>query len=83
MDLHGFRTSFKTWAQERTNTPRDVSEAALAHVVKDEAEAAYARSDFFEKRLNLMGKWASQCDVGEGKIVQFNRQVSQEVVKTP
>jgi len=53
VDVHGFRTSFKTWAQERTNTPRDVSEVALAHVVKDKAEAAYARSDFFEKRRQL------------------------------
>ncbi|WP_420587893.1 hypothetical protein [Marivita sp.] len=59
MDVHGFRTSFKTWAQERTNTPRDVSEAALAHVVKDRAEAAYARSDFFDKRRTLMERWAS------------------------
>lgn len=57
VDVHGFRTSFKTWAQERTNTPRDVSEAALAHVVKDKAEAAYARSDFFDKRRKLMEKW--------------------------
>ncbi|MGB0158835.1 MAG: tyrosine-type recombinase/integrase [Thalassovita mediterranea] len=56
-DVHGFRTSFKTWAQERTNTPRDVSEAALAHTVKDKAEAAYARSDFFDKRRKLMERW--------------------------
>lgn len=59
VDVHGFRTSFKTWAQERTSTPRDVSEAALAHVVKDKAEAAYARSDFFEKRRFLMDRWSS------------------------
>ena len=59
VDVHGFRTSFKTWAQERTNTPRDVSEAALAHTVKDKAEAAYARSDFFEKRRWLMESWSS------------------------
>lgn len=57
-DVHGFRTSFKTWTQERTNTARDVSEAALAHVVKDKAEAAYARSDFFDKRRKLMERWA-------------------------
>ena len=58
VDVHGFRTSFKTWTQERTNTPRDVSEAALAHTVKDKAEAAYARSDFFDKRRTLMERWA-------------------------
>lgn len=57
VDVHGFRTSFKMWTQERTNTPRDVSEAALAHTVKDKAEAAYARSDFFAKRTKLMERW--------------------------
>ncbi len=58
-DVHGFRTSFKTWAQERTNTPREVSEAALAHVVNNKAEAAYARSDLFEKRRRLMNTWSN------------------------
>ncbi|MGM0584942.1 MAG: tyrosine-type recombinase/integrase [Pseudomonadota bacterium] len=56
--VHGFRTSFKTWAQEQTNFPNEVSEAALAHVVKDKAEAAYARSDLFAKRRKLMSEWA-------------------------
>ena len=59
--VHGFRTSFKTWAQEQTNSPREVSEAALAHVVQNKAEAAYARSDFFEKRRRLMEKWAQRA----------------------
>jgi len=58
VDVHGFRTSFKMWAQERTNAPREVSEAALAHTVKNKAEAAYARSDLFEKRSKLMQGWA-------------------------
>lgn len=57
-DVHGFRTSFRMWAQEQTNYPREVCEAALAHVVKDKAEAAYARSDLFEKRADLMQDWA-------------------------
>jgi len=56
--VHGFRTSFRTWAQEQTNFPREVAEAALAHVVKDKAEAAYARSDMFEKRRMMMESWA-------------------------
>lgn len=67
-DVHGFRTSFKTWAQERTNTPSDVSEAALAHVVKNKAEAAYARSDFFEKRQILMERWAIFLHPSPAKI---------------
>jgi integrase len=59
VDVHGFRTSFKTWCQERTTTAREVSEAALAHTIQNKAEAAYARSDFFEKRRDLMEKWAT------------------------
>ncbi len=49
-DVHGFRTSFRTWAQEQSNMPREVVEKALAHTIKDKAEAAYARSDLFENR---------------------------------
>ena len=71
VDVHGFRTSFKTWAQERTNTPRDVSEAALAHVVKDKAEAAYARSDFFEKRQKLMESWSGFATACPSAIVSL------------
>ena len=56
--VHGFRTSFRTWAQEQTNFPREVAEAALAHMVQNKVEAAYARSDHFEKRFILMADWA-------------------------
>lgn len=59
VDVHGFRTSFRTWAQERTNFPREVAEFALAHVVGDAAERAYARSDVLEKRRTMMNTWAS------------------------
>lgn len=72
VDVHGFRTSFKTWTQERTNTPRDVSEAALAHTVKDKAEAAYARSDFFEKRRSLMNKWAIFVMGSSAKVIALS-----------
>ena len=54
----GFRSSFRDYAAEQTHTPHAVMEAALAHVVKDKAEAAYARSDLFEKRRALMEAWA-------------------------
>ncbi len=57
-DVHGFRTSFRMWAQEQTNFPREVAEAALAHVNRDKVEAAYARSDVFEKRRKMMESWA-------------------------
>ena len=56
---HGFRSSFRDWASEKTNHPREVVEAALAHVVGNKVEAAYARSDLFERRRRLMDEWAS------------------------
>jgi integrase len=56
---HGFRSSFRDWAGEVTAHPREVVEFALAHVIKDKAEAAYARSDLFEKRRILMADWSS------------------------
>ena len=56
---HGFRSTFRDWAAERTNHPRDVIEAALAHVVSNKVEAAYARSDLFERRRRLMDDWAA------------------------
>ena len=55
---HGFRSSFRDWAAEETDHPREVIEAALAHVVQNEVEAAYARSDLFERRRRLMDDWA-------------------------
>ena len=54
---HGFRSSFRDWAAEETNHPREVVEAALAHTVQDKVEAAYARSDLFERRRRLMDDW--------------------------
>ena len=56
---HGFRSSFRDWAAERTNHPREVIEAALAHAVQNKVEAAYARSDLFERRRYLMDDWAT------------------------
>ena len=55
---HGFRTSFRTWTQEKTNYPREIAEVALAHSLKDKAEAAYARSDLLERRAEMMEAWA-------------------------
>lgn len=55
---HGFRSSFRVWVSECTTHAREVAEFALAHVIKDKAEAAYARSDLFERRRLLMQEWA-------------------------
>ncbi|QIE41630.1 integrase arm-type DNA-binding domain-containing protein [Rhodobacteraceae bacterium SC52] len=57
--VHGFRSTFRDWAGETTGFPREVIEAALAHGIKDKAEAAYARSDLFDKRRKLMEAWAT------------------------
>jgi integrase len=59
LTTHGFRSSFRDWAAERTNFPPEVAEMALAHTVSDKVEAAYRRGDLFEKRRRLMHDWAS------------------------
>jgi integrase len=61
LTAHGFRSTFRDWAAERTNFPRDVAEMALAHTIGDKVEAAYRRGDLFEKRRKLMEAWASYC----------------------
>jgi integrase len=59
--VHGFRSSFRDWAGDRTNYPREVIEHALAHLIKDKAEAAYRRTAALEKRRRLMEEWARYC----------------------
>jgi integrase len=60
--VHGFRSTFRDWAAERTNFPSEVVEMALAHAVGDKVEAAYRRGDLFEKRRRLMAEWATYCN---------------------
>lgn len=55
---HGFRSSFRDWAAECSDAPREVCELALAHVNTNSIEAAYRRSDLFERRRALMEQWA-------------------------
>jgi|SoiMethySBSTD1v2_1073268.scaffolds.fasta_scaffold06264_5 integrase len=59
--VHGFRSTFRDWAGDRTNYARDIIEAALAHAIEDETEAAYRRSTAVDKRRRLMGEWARFC----------------------
>jgi integrase len=61
LTAHGFRSSFRNWAAERTNFPSEVPEMALAHTVSDKTVAAYNRSDLFERRRRLMAAWAAFC----------------------
>ncbi len=74
---HGFRSSFRDWAAECTNAPRDVMEAALAHTVRDKVEAAYNRTDLFERRRALMDQWASYLDGAAGAVVTMVRRKGQ------
>ncbi len=62
---HGFRSSFQDWAAEETDYPREVVEAALAHVVKNKVEAAYGCTNLFERCRRLMDEWAAYL-TGEG-----------------
>jgi hypothetical protein len=74
LTVHGFRATFKTWASERTNYAREVVEAALAHTISDQLEAAYRRGDFFEKRRRLMNAWADYCaslSQKSGNVIQL------------
>ncbi len=59
--VHGFRSTFKDWCRDRSNFPNEISEAALAHVIGDKTEAAYARGDALAKRRQLMAAWARYC----------------------
>ncbi len=74
--VHGFRSSFRVWAGECAPYPREVVEAALAHTIKDKAEAAYARTDLLERRRPLMKDWAAVCGggaVGGAEVIPMLR----------
>ena len=68
--VHGFRSAFRVWCEEQTSYPRSVTEAALAHVNADKVEAAYQRSDLFERRRDLMRAWADFA-TGQGRVIQL------------
>lgn len=67
--VHGFRSSFRDWAGNETHFPRELAEAALAHVIGDKSEQAYRRSDALQKRRGLMEAWAAFCEPKAGSNV--------------
>jgi len=71
---HGFRSTFRDWAAERTNFPREVVEMALAHTIENKVEAAYRRGDLFQKRRQLMEAWArfSEIRATAGKAISIS-----------
>jgi integrase len=78
LTVHGFRSTFRDWASDQTNYPRDVVEAALAHTIKNDAEAAYRRGTAVDKRRRLMADWARYCSqrpkekAERGKVVAMH-----------
>lgn len=69
---HGFRSTFRDWVEEQTDTPRAVAEMALSHTVGNAVEAAYRRGDLIEKRKILMAKWAKFCsDAGPHQVLSL------------
>jgi integrase len=72
--VHGLRSSFRDWCAEKTNFPREVAEAALAHSNKDRVEAAYLRARYLEQRRRLMAAWADfVTDTAPGEVVSIGR----------
>ncbi len=71
LTAHGFRSTFRDWCAEGTNYPRELAEAALAHVLRDKTEAAYQRGDLIGKRRRLMADWATFCarPIATGDVV--------------
>jgi integrase len=67
LTVHGFRSTFRDWAAERTNYAREVAEMALAHAIGDKVEAAYRRGDLFEKRRRLMDEWGRYCSATKAR----------------
>ena len=68
--VHGFRSAFTDWAAETTDFPKEVVEKALAHKLPNRVEAAYRRTDFFEKRRDLMARWAAYLDTSCAEAVE-------------
>jgi len=71
--VHGFRSAFRDWAGNETHFPRELAEAALAHVVGDKSEQAYRRGDALEKRRSLMEAWAAWCEPRDTDVDIKNR----------
>jgi integrase len=73
--VHGFRSSFRDWAGNETNFPREIAEQALAHAIGNAVEVAYRREDALEKRRLLMQSWADFCArlAGTGDVIPLRQ----------
>jgi integrase len=77
LTAHGFRSTFRDWAAERTSFPSEMAEMALAHAVGNKVEAAYRRGDLFDKRRRLMDDWAKFCGtvqpIGQNNVATLRK----------
>jgi integrase len=73
---HGFRSTFRDWTAEQTNSPHEVAEMALGHRVSNQVEAAYRRGDLFEKRQRLMERWAEYCAASKHEIIRMKERAA-------
>ena len=73
LTVHGFRSTFRDWCAEQTAYPQHVAEMALAHTIKNEAEAAYRRGNLLAKRRNLMRDWSKYIDTKPGATATVTR----------
>ena len=71
--VHGFRSSFRDWAAERSGMPREIAELSLAHEVGNAVERAYRRSDLIDKRRVLMERWSLSCQLTKAELLIFDR----------
>ncbi len=69
--VHGFRSTFRDWSAECTNAPREIAELCLAHFVGNAVERAYRRSDLFDKRRDLMERWARWCCPASADVIEI------------
>ena len=69
--VHGFRSSFRDWAEERGGMPREIAELSLAHEVGNATDRAYRRSDLLTKRRRLMAAWAAFAYAAKGTVIRL------------
>jgi integrase len=76
--VHGFRSSFRDWAAERSSMPREIAELSLAHTVGNAVERAYRRSDLIEKRRDLMERWSAHCLPTSGRVIRLEPPIGKQ-----
>jgi integrase len=69
--VHGMRSAFRDWCADETSFPSEIPEAALAHTVGNQVQRAYQRTDFFDRRRELMSAWANYCSGADHRVISI------------